>query len=164
MSGPVGIKIVLPIKTKSPNTSHAMTRGQAMALGAMRKRHHELAQLAVASHLRSRGLTGADFVPVLVTMTRVSAGSLDRDNLVAALKWCRDGVAEALGIDDGDEARLRFVCDQRPGPKKVYQVEILIEHEVIDVGDDPDMVVVRVPRGTPAQEITRQVVKQMRGT
>jgi hypothetical protein len=36
-----------------------------------------------------------------ITLTRVGKRSLDSDNLAAALKACRDGVADALKLDDG---------------------------------------------------------------
>lgn len=41
-------------------------------------------------------------VPCIVTMTRRSPGTLDDDNLRGALKGVRDGIADALGIDDRD--------------------------------------------------------------
>lgn len=41
-------------------------------------------------------------LPCIVTLTRVAPRALDDDNLRAALKSCRDGVADRLGIDDRD--------------------------------------------------------------
>lgn len=46
--------------------------------------------------------------PLLVTLTRYGPQVLDDDGLAASLKHYRDGVALALGIDDGETARLRF--------------------------------------------------------
>lgn len=40
--------------------------------------------------------------PCIVHLTRLSPGILDDDNLRPALKSIRDGIADALGIDDGD--------------------------------------------------------------
>jgi hypothetical protein len=37
-----------------------------------------------------------------VTLTRCAPRKLDSDNLASALKACRDGIASALGVDDGD--------------------------------------------------------------
>jgi len=54
---------------------------------------------------------------ISVRLTRVGPRRLDSDNLAAALKHVRDGVADALGVDDGDP-RLEWIYDQqrcRPG-------------------------------------------------
>jgi hypothetical protein len=62
-----------------------------------------------------------------VTLTRVSAGTLDDDAAAASCKSLRDGIADALGFDDGDLANLRFVYRQRKGKQRHYEVECLIE-------------------------------------
>jgi len=56
-------------------------------------------------------------LPVVVTMTRVSPGTvpMDDDNLSGALKAVRDAVATWLGIDDRDP-RVRWAYEQRRGP------------------------------------------------
>lgn len=40
---------------------------------------------------------------VVVTLTRLGPRKLDSDNLAGSFKAIRDGVADALGIDDGSE-------------------------------------------------------------
>ena len=40
--------------------------------------------------------------PWLITITRQGKRKLDDDNLASSAKHIRDGVADALGIDDGD--------------------------------------------------------------
>ena len=40
--------------------------------------------------------------PIAVSMTRIAPRALDDDNLQTAFKSVRDGVADALGIDDRD--------------------------------------------------------------
>lgn len=124
-----GIKVVLPIRTESPNRVRGLTRGARMGIAAKVKAQKSVAALAVGAHLRARSLTGPALAPVVVKLTRVSAGTLDTDNLASALKATRDGVARALGIDDGDVGRLRFVYAQRRGKRREYAVEVLIEHE-----------------------------------
>lgn len=42
--------------------------------------------------------------PCVVTITRLGPRMLDSDNLAASAKAVRDGVADALGIDDGGAA------------------------------------------------------------
>lgn len=62
--------------------------------------------------------------PAVVTLTRVSPRLLDDDNLRGALKAVRDGVADALQIDDRDP-RVRWEYDQRKGPAQA--VEVMLE-------------------------------------
>lgn len=50
------------------------------------------------TRLHHRPLTS----PCVVHLTRVSARFLDCDNLAGAMKAVRDGIADALGIDDRD--------------------------------------------------------------
>ncbi|MCH9837456.1 hypothetical protein K0U83_17465 [bacterium] len=65
--------------------------------------------------------------PVVVTMTRVSPGQLDSDNLAGACKSVRDGVADWMGVDDGQaerDGRVTWVCRQERGK---YGVRIVVE-------------------------------------
>lgn len=39
--------------------------------------------------------------PLTISITRISPRPLDSDNLAASAKHVRDGIADALGIDDG---------------------------------------------------------------
>jgi hypothetical protein len=61
--------------------------------------------------------------PCVITLTRVGVKRMDTDNLASALKACRDGVAEWLGIDDGDP-RIEWRYAQRTD--KTYSVEVAI--------------------------------------
>lgn len=63
-------------------------------------------------------------LPLLVTLTRVSGGKLDDDNLRPALKVVRDVVAGWLGVDDA-HPRVKWRYRQRPGwsPAVVIRVE-----------------------------------------
>jgi hypothetical protein len=62
--------------------------------------------------------------PVIVTITRVGKRRLDSDNLAISAKHVRDGIADRLGMDDGDP-RIEWRYEQRTG--KEYAVEIQIE-------------------------------------
>jgi hypothetical protein len=57
---------------------------------------------------------------------RLTGRALDGDNLQRALKAVRDGVADALGIDDGD-SRIEWQYGQRRGGKGEYAVEVTIQ-------------------------------------
>ena len=68
---------------------------------------------------------GAEFV---VTIGRIAPRKLDDDNLRAAAKSVRDGVADFLGIDDGD-ARIEWRYEQMKGKPKEYACRIRIERK-----------------------------------
>lgn len=59
-------------------------------------------------------------------MTRVAPSKgLDFDNLVSSAKACRDGIADALGVDDAD-ARVTWHYAQRRGKPREYAVEVRV--------------------------------------
>lgn len=61
-----------------------------------------------------------------VTITRVAPGTLDNDNLAASAKHVRDGVADALGIDDSDPwVRWRYA--QLRGKRGEWAVRIELQ-------------------------------------
>jgi hypothetical protein len=60
-----------------------------------------------------------------IVLTRIAPRKLDTDNLASGFKAVRDGIAEWLGIDDGD-SRLDWQYRQRNGGVKVYRVEVEI--------------------------------------
>ncbi len=65
-------------------------------------------------------------LPALVTLTRLSVGTMDDDGVVGALKAVRDGVADALGIDDADP-RVTWRYDQKKVKRGEWGVLISIE-------------------------------------
>ena len=124
-----GILVHLPVKTRNPmNGQTGNSKLAAIIRSQQRAKLRGITKLVVLAALKSHQMIGPELAPWRVRMTRVSAGRLDpHDGLGASLKGCIDGVAEALGIDDGDAARIRFVLEQRKGPKGHYEVEILLE-------------------------------------
>lgn len=54
--------------------------------------------------------------PIVVTLVRIGPRRLDSDNLAGAGKGCRDQIAELLGVDDGDESKVRWAYEQEKGP------------------------------------------------
>ena len=67
--------------------------------------------------------------PVEITLTRLGGRQMDDDNLVAAFKALRDGIAARLGLDDADP-RLRWRYEQEPHPHDAVSVT-LAEMEAI---------------------------------
>lgn len=62
--------------------------------------------------------------PIVVTITRVAPRSLDGDNLQAAAKAIRDGIADALGLKSDSDPRVTWVYGQAQGKPCHVRVEI----------------------------------------
>ena len=121
------VTFVLPLKTRSPlNGAFGVSRGAAMAKAHERKAQRYSARLHLVAELRKLGLRPVDLVPCTVTLRRLSAGRLDTDNLLASQKSVRDGIADALGVDDGGSA-VRWIYGQRPCKRGEYGTEVTIE-------------------------------------
>lgn len=65
--------------------------------------------------------------PVVVTLTRVGVRKLDPDNLAGSFKHAQDAIARMIGVDDGDEAKVRWVYQQRKGLPKEYGLVVKLE-------------------------------------
>lgn len=65
-------------------------------------------------------------LPCIVTLMRVAPRPLDDDNNVSALKACRDGIADRLGVKDNDPS-VTWRYKQCKGEPRVYEVFVTIE-------------------------------------
>ena len=119
------LAFVVPIKTTNPlNGSGGTTRGARMAAARRGKQHREAARLCTLEALR---LGLLPVLPLTVTLTRLSAGTLDAfDGLPASLKRVVDGICDALGVDDGDAEKIRFVARQEKCAPKTFGVRVEI--------------------------------------
>lgn len=125
------IKFSIPIKTVNPlNGAQGRTRGAVFAKAARRKREREAARCCVLAALAERGYGSLGFwharVKATATLTRISAGVLDSDAAPAALKSVRDGIADALGINDGSDAVI-WKYEQKKCKRGAFGVEVTIE-------------------------------------
>ncbi|HPD18011.1 MAG TPA: endodeoxyribonuclease RusA [Planctomycetota bacterium] len=113
-------EVLLPIRTWSePNL-----RGHWARRARRAREAREAARLLVRAALAPLP-PGTGGRKIIVRLTRIGPRRLDSDNLAAALKHVRDGVADALGMDDGD-ARLRWLYAQRNGRPGEYAVLVEI--------------------------------------
>jgi hypothetical protein len=115
------ICVVLPLKIISEANGREHWRKKAARV----RNHRRAAMLGLnAVH--------PDWFPesATVTLTRISPRTLDDDNLASGFKAVRDGVADWLGIDDGDK-RLTWRYAQRKGRPKEYAAEVVIESEML---------------------------------
>lgn len=108
--------IILPLRTVSEanRRDHWATKAKRVA------RQRGVTGMVLLNSLR--GLRG----PVMVLLARVAPLPLDDDNLRGALKAVRDGVADALGVNDNDP-RVTWEYAQRRGKPGEYAVEIQVE-------------------------------------
>jgi hypothetical protein len=125
-NGHVALALTLSLRTRNPlNGGTGDTKLAQIIRSQERARHRKVARADVLEAMRLNGLCALDLVPAVVKLTRVSAGHMDDDGLAAALKGVRDGIAQALGVDDGGRF-IQFVYGQHKGPKKQYAVDVLI--------------------------------------
>jgi len=68
---------------------------------------------------------------VAITLTRIAPRALDSDNLASGLKAVRDGVADALGVDDGT-SRIEWRYAQERGKPGEYAVRVAIQPSPVD--------------------------------
>lgn len=60
-----------------------------------------------------------------VTITRCGPRKMDSDNVATSAKYVRDGIADGLGVDDGDENKIVFEYKQARTP--LHACQVLIE-------------------------------------
>ena len=95
--------IFLPIKTK-PGLN---AREHWWERSRRAKSERQAAKLAFGATLRHGTL-----LPCTITLVRLSAATMDDDNLPGAFKAIRDGIADALGVKDNNPA-VTWRYDQR---------------------------------------------------
>lgn len=103
----MGVVTTIPIRVRSLNTrEHPQVKARRVAheRGVTR-----LAMFAPCAQYRTRPPE-----QLTITLTRVGPRRMDDDNSCGALKAVRDGVADALGIEDGDP-RLTWEYRQETG-------------------------------------------------
>lgn len=106
------VTITLPIRTVSEANQREHWAKKAKRTRTQRNVARMVCNLKL-SHL------DVTKTPLLVTLARVSPRKLDDDNLRGALKAVRDGVADALGTDDGGHGRIVWEYQQWTGAAAV---------------------------------------------
>lgn len=136
LCGAPHIELRLPLRTVN-----ALNRREHWAQRAKRaKAERRLAWGSVLEWFQSRAMVTPDtqFVrnvwvgrigdPLVVTLTREGVRLMDGDGLQASFKAIRDGVADALGVNDNDP-RVTWRYEQRKA--KQYGVVIRIEPRLV---------------------------------
>ena len=76
--------------------------------------------IAMHQALKSRRIS----LPCTVKLTRIGMRALDPDNLANAFKAIQDAIAQKLGVDDGDTAKVTWTYHQRPTGKQGHALEV----------------------------------------
>ena len=100
------------------NGANAREHWATKARRAKRERGLILRALASSGVCAPRG-------PWSVEITRIAPRRMDSDGATIAAKHLRDGVADWLGVDDGDDV-VTFAVDQRKGEPREYAVRVVI--------------------------------------
>lgn len=100
---------------------------EILAMGHMtRARRTKTRRKAAAERMRIHFGAAPPVPPLRIHLVRIAPGRLDDDNLVAGFKATRDGIADWLGVDDGDPL-LKWTYDQERGAPGEYKTRVEIE-------------------------------------
>ena len=126
------LRVVVPVRLVSEANARGSWHGGASRAAAQRK--------AVVQALRAQPAHPA--LPVTVRIVRAAPRALDDDNLQRAAKALRDGVADWLGVDDGDP---RVSWHYAQATAREYHVVVTVERRAWELAEQPDATVLRVP-------------------
>lgn len=116
-SAEVVLTFFLPVKTVSETNMWEHW-------GARYRRAKSQRTLARAATRDALETAGKMAPPYVVHMTRVASRKLDSDNLQASAKHIRDGIAEAIGVDDGRDDLVRWEYAQETGKEVGVRVVV----------------------------------------
>lgn len=121
------------LRTKSPNSLRRFWAGN-VTQQVMRQQQAMIAQQNRSIVTRTQCAieenmpTARPWRVRSIRVTRISTGKLDGDGLQGALKYVRDGIADALRCDDREFDNGLITYDQRPpGKRGVFGVMIVCE-------------------------------------
>jgi hypothetical protein len=119
--------VTLPLKTVSEANSRSHWAAKAKRVSGQRSASKWACGPALAEY---RVGLAKGYVPrVTVLLERIAPSSgLDDDNLRSSMKACRDGVADALEVNDRDP-RVRWEYGQARGKPKEYAVRITVRSD-----------------------------------
>jgi hypothetical protein len=119
------MQALIPIRTWSEANQRVHWAKRARRARSQREAARLLVQAALVPLPPWNPLRAGDR-KFTIWLTRIAPRELDSDNLAGALKAVRDGVADALGMDDGDP-RLEWHYAQRKGKPAEYAVLVEIQ-------------------------------------
>ncbi len=128
------ISFTIPLHLKSiANGSHGHWKAKAFA----KKRQREVANIHTIAALLEVNAHLNYSPPYAVTITRIGKRQMDDDNIAYAAKAVRDGIAEALGVNDGDRKAITFQYAQEIGTEYGVRINIQFGAESKTSGELP---------------------------
>jgi len=115
------VRVLLPLRTWSEPNVRVHWAKRARRVREQRSDARTLVRAAL-SHEAWKSLRSGE-ARIVVTLTRIGPRTLDSDNLAASLKAVRDGIADAIALDDGDP-RFDWRYAQKKGKPYAVTVEI----------------------------------------
>ena len=97
-NGDITISLPIPPRSISPNGRRGESRIAAIQKGRIIKQHRQHAKLVMCSALA--GVTARDFAGYSLTFHFRTRAFRDDDNADASVKCYRDGICDALQVDD----------------------------------------------------------------
>lgn len=122
------VQFTIPYRTKNPsNMQRGNTRLAAIVRSRQDRAARDLARMLCVTALQQARRSPASLVPCEVTLRRLSAGKMDDDGLATSCKRLRDGIADALGVNDGGPF-VRWHYEQGKCRAGSFGVEVTIRH------------------------------------
>jgi len=100
LNGELVLALPLPHRGISPNARRGESRWAAIRKSRMVKGHRLLAKVVTGNALIDHGIEAPDFAGYRVAFLWKTAAYRDDDNADASCKAYRDGIADALRMDD----------------------------------------------------------------
>jgi hypothetical protein len=122
----VTMQVLIPIRTWSEPNLRGHWAKRARRARGQREAARILVRAALAASAGKPPLEGN--LRLAIRLTRVAMRQMDSDNLAAGLKAVRDGVSDALQMNDGDR-RLDWQYAQQKGKRGEYAVLVTIQEE-----------------------------------
>ena len=119
------ISFKIPMRLISPGNARMHWREVARIKKAQRDNGLFYTLAAEPSKLRVLVCETWKMPALLITITRIGKRKMDDDNLAGSAKYVRDGIADGLGINDGDEKAAIWIYKQEIGTQ--YGCRVTIE-------------------------------------
>ena len=95
--------------------------------GANLREHWAVRSKRIAQHREVGRRIGSSYEwgggPIEILLHRVGKRELDDDNLAYAFKGIRDGIADGLGLDNGNDHRIIWLYAQSTGKEACIRVQ-----------------------------------------
>ncbi|MFT3708024.1 MAG: hypothetical protein QM817_10245 [Archangium sp.] len=122
------VELTLPMRAKNEGNAHQHWRARHQRAKAARQGLGAVVRVALFRHAKLpelKALRAGAPGRIVVVLERVAPRAYDLgDNLSSSLKAARDGVSDALGIDDSPKTSIDWLYSQRRGEPRQHGVSV----------------------------------------